>query len=192
MLVENAEHFGLAQLHQLRGRVGRGKARHCVLLTGPALSKEGRQRLRVMQDSTDGFYVAEQDLQIRGPGELLGTKQSGLPELRVGNILHHTTCLEQARRAAFELLKEDPSLTQPEHQALAAAAQVRWGGGWSWRRLAERGYACLSLPTGTRRHCWTLLDGACKSTYICAREATIPGNPSLLHDAELGASGCRV
>jgi ATP-dependent DNA helicase RecG len=129
MLVENAEHFGLAQLHQLRGRVGRGKAQaYCVLLTGPALSKEGRQRLRVMQDSTDGFFVAEQDLQIRGPGELLGTKQSGLPELRVGNILHHTTCLEQARRAAFELLKEDPSLTQPEHQALAAAAQMRWGG----------------------------------------------------------------
>ena len=129
MLVENAEHFGLAQLHQLRGRVGRGKAQaYCVLLTGPALSKEGRQRLRVMQDSTDGFFVAEQDLQIRGPGELLGTKQSGLPELRVGNILHHTTCLEQARRAAFELLKDDPALTQPEHQALAAAAQVRWGG----------------------------------------------------------------
>jgi ATP-dependent DNA helicase RecG len=129
MLVENAEHFGLAQLHQLRGRVGRGKAQaYCVLLTGPALSKESRQRLRVMQDSTDGFFVAEQDLQIRGPGELLGTKQSGLPELRVGNLLHHTTCLEQARRAAFELLKEDPALTQPEHQALAAAAQVRWGG----------------------------------------------------------------
>src|SRR6266446_5090205 len=129
MVIENAEHFGLAQLHQLRGRVGRGQAQaYCVLLTGPALSKEGRQRLRVMQDSTDGFFVAEQDLQIRGPGELLGTKQSGLPELRVGNILHHTTCLEQARRAAFELLKEDPALTQPEHQALAAAAQVRWGG----------------------------------------------------------------
>jgi ATP-dependent DNA helicase RecG len=129
MLVENAEHFGLAQLHQLRGRVGRGKAQaYCVLLTGPALSKEGRQRLRVMQDSTDGFFVAEQDLQIRGPGELLGTKQSGLPELRVGNILHHTTCLEQARRTAFELLKEDPFLTQPQHQALAAAAQIRWGG----------------------------------------------------------------
>jgi ATP-dependent DNA helicase RecG len=129
MLIENAEHFGLAQLHQLRGRVGRGQAQaYCVLLTGPALSKEGRQRLRVMQDSTDGFYVAEQDLQIRGPGELLGTKQSGLPELRVGNVLHHTTCLEQARQAAFELLKVDPNLTQPEHQALAAAAQVRWGG----------------------------------------------------------------
>jgi len=129
MLIENAERFGLAQLHQLRGRVGRGKAQsYCVLLTGAALSKEGRERLRVMQESTDGFYVAEQDLQIRGPGELLGTKQSGLPELRVGNVLHHTTCLEQARRAAFELLQTDPHLTAPQHQALAAAAQMRWGG----------------------------------------------------------------
>lgn len=129
MLVENAEHFGLAQLHQLRGRVGRGSAQaYCLLLTGPALSKEGRQRLRVMQDSTDGFYVAEQDLQIRGPGELLGTKQSGLPELRVGNVLHHGTCLEQARQAAFALLAADPELVQPEHQALVAAARARWGG----------------------------------------------------------------
>ncbi|MGE3536390.1 MAG: ATP-dependent DNA helicase RecG [Candidatus Tectimicrobiota bacterium] len=129
MLVENAEHFGLAQLHQLRGRVGRGQAQaYCLLLTGPALSKEGRQRLRVMQESTDGFYVAEQDLQIRGPGELLGTKQSGLPELRVGNVLHHSTCLEQARQAAFALLESDPELSRPEHQALVAAAQARWGG----------------------------------------------------------------
>ena len=129
ILVENAEHFGWAQLHQLRGRVGRGPAQaYCLLLTGPALSKEGRQRLRVMQDSTDGFYVAEQDLQIRGPGELLGTKQSGLPELRVGNVLHHGTCLEQARQAAFALLDSDPALTRPEHAALLAAAQARWGG----------------------------------------------------------------
>src|SRR5262249_57670259 len=129
MLVENAEHFGLAQLHQLRGRVGRGTAQaYCVLLTGPALSKEGRLRLRVMQESSDGFYVAEQDLQIRGPGELLGTKQSGLPELRVGNVLHHTACLEQARQAAFALLAADPEPTQPDAQALAAAAQMRWGG----------------------------------------------------------------
>ncbi len=129
MLVENAEHFGLAQLHQLRGRVGRGTAQaYSVLLTGPALSKEGRQRLHVMQDTTDGFYVAEQDLQIRGPGELLGTRQSGLPELRVGNVLHHSASLEQARQAAFALLQADPNLTQPEHHALAAAAQLRWGG----------------------------------------------------------------
>lgn len=129
MLVENAEHFGLAQLHQLRGRVGRGQAQaYCMLLAGHALSKEGRQRLRVMQDSSDGFFVAEQDLQIRGPGEMLGTKQAGLPELRVGNVLHHGLCLERARQAAFTLLAADPRLLDPEHQALVAAAQARWGG----------------------------------------------------------------
>jgi ATP-dependent DNA helicase RecG len=128
VLVENAERFGLAQLHQLRGRVGRDVAQAtCILITGDRLSKEGRQRLRVMQESTDGFYVAEQDLQIRGPGELLGTRQAGLPELRVGNVLHHGILLEQARQAAFALLAADPDLQQPEHQALALATQTRWG-----------------------------------------------------------------
>jgi ATP-dependent DNA helicase RecG len=71
--------------------------------------------------------VAEQDLQIRGPGELLGTRQAGLPELRVGNVLHHGILLEQARQAAFALLEADPDLQQPEHQALALATQTRWG-----------------------------------------------------------------
>jgi ATP-dependent DNA helicase RecG len=127
MVIENAERFGLAQLHQLRGRVGRGTAQsYCLLIAGQALSKEGRQRLRVMQESTDGFYVAEQDLQIRGPGELLGTKQSGLPELQVGNLLHHGLWLEQARGAAFALLEEDPTLSQPAHRALLRAMQTRW------------------------------------------------------------------
>ena len=72
--------------------------------------------------------MAEQDLQIRGPGELLGTRQAGLPELRVGNVLHHSTCLEQARLAAFHLIEADPELQHPEHQALATAAQRRWQG----------------------------------------------------------------
>ena len=128
MLIENAERFGLAQLHQLRGRVGRGTARAtCLLLPGQKLSRESRQRLKVMQESTDGFYVAEQDLQIRGPGELLGTKQSGLPELRVGNILQHGVWLERARQAAFALLDEDPHLSREEHRALLQAVQTRWG-----------------------------------------------------------------
>jgi ATP-dependent DNA helicase RecG len=127
MVIENAERFGLAQLHQLRGRVGRGTAQsYCLLIAGQRLSKEGRQRLRVMQESTDGFHVAEQDLQIRGPGELLGTRQSGLPELQVGDLLHHGLWLEQARRAAFALLETDADLTQPAHQALLAAMRVRW------------------------------------------------------------------
>ena len=128
MLIENAERFGLAQLHQLRGRVGRGTARAtCLLLPGEKLSRESRQRLKVMQESTDGFYVAEQDLQIRGPGELLGTKQSGLPELRVGDILHHGAWLERARQAAFALLDEDPHLSREAHRALLQAVQTRWG-----------------------------------------------------------------
>ena len=128
MLIENAERFGLAQLHQLRGRVGRGTARAtCLLLPGEKLSRESRQRLKVMQESTDGFYVAEQDLQIRGPGELLGTKQSGLPELRIGDILHHGVWLERARQAAFALLDEDPHLGREEHRALLLAVQTRWG-----------------------------------------------------------------
>ncbi len=128
MLIENAERFGLAQLHQLRGRVGRGAARAtCLLLAGKKISRESRQRLKVMQESTDGFYVAEQDLQIRGPGELLGTKQAGLPELRVGNLLHHGVWLERARQAAFALLESDPHLTQEAHNALLHAVQTRWG-----------------------------------------------------------------
>jgi ATP-dependent DNA helicase RecG len=127
MVIENAEHFGLAQLHQLRGRVGRGADQaYCLLIAGDKLSKEGRQRLLVMQKSHDGFYVAEQDLQIRGPGELLGTKQAGLPELHVGNLLHHGIWLEQARRAAFALIEADPSLKQPEHQSLRHALSTRW------------------------------------------------------------------
>jgi ATP-dependent DNA helicase RecG len=129
MVIENAERFGLAQLHQLRGRVGRGAEQsYCLLVTGQKLSKEGRQRLRVMQASSDGFQVAEQDLQIRGPGELLGTKQAGLPELLVGNLLHHGLWLEQARRAAFTLLDSNPDFDQPEYRALLAAMRARWRG----------------------------------------------------------------
>lgn len=90
ILIVNAERFGLTQLHQLRGRVGRGEEpATCTLLAGKRLMGESRHRLEVLQESTNGFHVAEEDLKIRGPGELLGTKQLGLPELRVGNILHH-------------------------------------------------------------------------------------------------------
>jgi ATP-dependent DNA helicase RecG len=127
MVIENAEHFGLAQLHQLRGRVGRGADQaYCLLIAGDKLSKEGRQRLLVMQKSNDGFYVSEQDLQIRGPGELLGTRQAGLPELHVGNLLHHGIWLEQARRAAFAVIATDPNLSQPEHRSLRHALSTRW------------------------------------------------------------------
>ena len=107
MVVEHAERFGLSQLHQLRGRVGRGPhASHCILVHGEDLSEEARARLGVMEQSSDGFLIAEKDLEMRGPGEFLGTRQSGLPEIRVGNIIRDFKLLEEARREAAAILEE--------------------------------------------------------------------------------------
>src|SRR5207302_8392116 len=101
--------FGLAQLHQLRGRVGRGAAQsYCVLVT-EKLSDTGRERIRTLVDSSDGFFIAEMDLKLRGPGEFFGTKQSGLPSLRIANILRDQEVLEIARRTAQELLQRPAS-----------------------------------------------------------------------------------
>lgn len=108
MIVENPERMGLAQLHQLRGRVGRGaKQSHCVLLYQDPLSETARRRLQVMRDSTDGFYIAEQDLKLRGPGELVGTKQTGLQRLRIANIFRDRKLLPKVQQAARELLACD-------------------------------------------------------------------------------------
>jgi ATP-dependent DNA helicase RecG len=109
MVVEQAERFGLAQLHQLRGRVGRGAAQsHCILVTS-RLNDAGRERIRTMVESSDGFYIAEMDLKLRGPGEFLGTRQSGLPVLRIANLLRDQELLELARREAAAYLENPPS-----------------------------------------------------------------------------------
>ncbi len=109
MVIEHAERFGLAQLHQLRGRVGRGSTQsYCILVTGK-LNESGRERIRTMVDSTDGFHIAEMDLKLRGPGEFFGTKQSGLPVLRFGNILRDQEVLEVAQRAAASFVEHPPS-----------------------------------------------------------------------------------
>lgn len=109
MVIEQAERFGLAQLHQLRGRVGRGSEQsYCILVT-EKLNDAGRERIRTMVESTDGFYIAEMDLRLRGPGEFFGTKQSGLPTLRIGNILRDQEILEIARREAWSLIEHPPS-----------------------------------------------------------------------------------
>ncbi len=109
MVVEQAERFGLAQLHQLRGRVGRGAAQsYCILVT-EKLSDTAKERIRTLVDSTDGFYIAEMDLKLRGPGEFFGTKQSGLPSLRVANILRDKEILEVARREALDFVSHPPS-----------------------------------------------------------------------------------
>lgn len=119
MIIEHAERFGLSQLHQLRGRVGRGERQSfCVLMRGEKLSKEGRIRLETMERTNDGFEVAEVDLQLRGPGDLLGTKQSGLPDFKFADLVTDQELLEVAKKEADRILEEDPDLDLPKHEAL--------------------------------------------------------------------------
>ena len=121
MVIEQAERFGLAQLHQLRGRVGRGAEQsYCILVT-EKMSDTSRERIRTLVESTDGFYIAEMDLQLRGPGEFFGTKQSGLPSLRVANILRDKDVLEIARREAVDFVSSPPS----EEALRRAVAYIR-------------------------------------------------------------------
>lgn len=128
MLIEDAERFGLAQLHQLRGRVGRGEHQSfCVMIADPK-TDEGRDRLSVMARTCNGFEIAEEDLRIRGPGEFYGTRQSGLPSLRIANVLRDVDILEKSRQDAFELVKADPGLESPEHANLKAAVFKRFEG----------------------------------------------------------------
>jgi ATP-dependent DNA helicase RecG len=133
MLIENAERFGLAQLHQLRGRVGRGTEQSVCILLGknvggfperrrgrPSIAEEedrtkALRRLTVMEETSNGFTIAEVDLELRGPGEYFGTKQSGLPELHIANILTDHEILQLARREAFRCVEEDPHLRHPDH-----------------------------------------------------------------------------
>ncbi|ACO45877.1 ATP-dependent DNA helicase RecG [Deinococcus deserti] len=125
MVIENAERFGLAQLHQLRGRVGRGSAQsYCVLIAGEH-SKKTRQRLGIIEGSTDGFVIAEADLKLRGPGEIRGTRQSGIPDLRLADLANDTSIIEQARELAKHILAHDPRLEHPRLQYLRAELQSR-------------------------------------------------------------------
>ncbi len=127
MMVEHAERFGLAQLHQLRGRVGRGTDRSlCILVAGERPGPDARRRLEAVFKSRDGFQLAEEDLAIRGPGEFFGTRQAGLPELRVANLVRDTGILHEAREEALRLVAEDPDLSHPAHRPLAEALARRW------------------------------------------------------------------
>lgn len=119
MIIEHAERFGLSQLHQLRGRIGRGSRQsYCILMPGSKLSESGRFRLKKMVETTDGFEIAEADLKLRGPGDFLGTKQSGLPEFKYADIVEDRLLLEQAKHDAWAVIKRDPTLVHPEHIAL--------------------------------------------------------------------------
>ena len=119
MVIEHAERFGLAQLHQLRGRIGRGdKSSSCVLLYGQPLGETAKQRLAILRETDDGFRIAEEDLKLRGAGEVLGTRQSGLPEFRLADLLAHAPLMQMARDDARLVLHRDPELTSPRGQAL--------------------------------------------------------------------------
>ncbi len=122
MIIENAERFGLSQLHQLRGRVGRGEHKSfCVLVLGYAVSQESRDRVQWLEKTSDGFRLAEADLQIRGPGEFMGTRQAGALGFKMADLVRDYEILKRAREAAFELVAMDASLSRPEHAELKKA-----------------------------------------------------------------------
>ena len=119
MIIESAERFGLSQLHQLRGRVGRGSDQsYCILMSGFKLSEEGKTRLKTMVRTQDGFEIAEVDLRLRGPGNLMGTQQSGILELKIADVIKDSTLLKVARDTAKQILIKDPDLKQAEHQTI--------------------------------------------------------------------------
>jgi ATP-dependent DNA helicase RecG len=119
MVIESAEKFGLSQLHQLRGRVGRGSEKSfCILLTGPKLTSDARERLKIMCETNDGFRIAEKDLELRGPGDVEGTRQSGMLNFKLASIVNDQRLMETAQRMAENLLEQDIELTAPQNQAL--------------------------------------------------------------------------
>jgi ATP-dependent DNA helicase RecG len=136
MVLESAEKFGLSQLHQLRGRVGRGGGKsYCILLTGMKLSGEARARLKIMTETNDGFKIAEKDLELRGPGEMEGTRQSGALQFKLANLVDDRAMVEAARNSVCEILEDDPELQKPEHQCLNQYFKSR-GGRTGWSKIA--------------------------------------------------------
>src|SRR5579871_6742289 len=128
MVIEHAERFGLAQLHQLRGRIGRGAAKsYCILMTSGKVSEEGQRRLDAMVRTNDGFQIAELDLELRGPGEFFGTRQAGLPSFRIANIIRDAQLLEAAKREAAAVLAGPNAEISPEEISRALVQmRSRW------------------------------------------------------------------
>ena len=126
MVIENAERFGLSQLHQLRGRVGRGEHQSACYLVASPKGDDSYQRIQAMIRTNNGFQIAEADLNIRGPGEFFGTRQSGIPNFKIANIIQDASLLEAAKREAESLIKADPQLDADEHQLLRRMLQKHW------------------------------------------------------------------
>ncbi len=137
MIIENAERFGLAQLHQLRGRVGRGADQsYCILMTSYKLSKTAKERLEVICRTNDGFEIAEADLKLRGPGDIAGTKQSGAFEFKAANLVEDQAILRTARMIAEDILTNDPGLRSPEHATLARFLSTEYKYKQDWSRIS--------------------------------------------------------
>ncbi len=128
MVIEHAERFGLSQLHQLRGRIGRGAAKsYCILMTGGKVSEDGERRLDAMVRTNDGFKIAELDLELRGPGEFFGTRQAGIPSFRVANVIRDRQLLETAKReAAAVLAGPNSQITKAEVDSALRHMRHRW------------------------------------------------------------------
>ena len=120
MVIENAERFGLSQLHQLRGRVGRGGSQsYCILMSKYELSSDGKKRINAMVSTNDGFEIANYDLQLRGPGDIQGTQQSGMLDFKIADIVKDEKLVSYTRTLAMQVLDNDPDLKRPEHRRLA-------------------------------------------------------------------------
>lgn len=137
MVIESAQRFGLSQLHQLRGRVGRGAERsYCILVSDKKLSNDARKRMKTMTETNDGFRIAEVDLELRGPGDLMGTRQSGILDLKIANLATDAKVLQYARNAAADILEEDPRLENPENLPVARRAAELFRNKPNWSRIS--------------------------------------------------------
>jgi len=136
IVIENADRFGLAQLHQLRGRVGRGSHQsYCILVSSPS-TEEGRARMEIMQKTNDGFIIAEEDLKLRGPGEFFGTRQSGMPDLKIADIIRDVGILQKARNEALQLVEQDPGLNRSDHANLKKKLIEKFQGTGSYIQIS--------------------------------------------------------
>ena len=138
MVIQNAERFGLSQLHQLRGRVGRGADQsYCILVTSYELSRDTRRRIQIMTETSDGFEIAEEDLKLRGPGDLEGTQQSGVAfDLRLANLARDGQLVQLARDTATFVLDADPTLSAPENKLLVEQLQAMKEGHENWSLIS--------------------------------------------------------
>jgi ATP-dependent DNA helicase RecG len=137
MVIESAERFGLSQLHQLRGRIGRGADKsYCILMTGNKISNDAKNRIQAMVRTQDGFELAEVDLKLRGPGDLMGTQQSGILQMRIANLSRDAQVIHQVRNIAIDLLVDDPTLAKAQNKPIADTLRMLQSGKGIWKYIS--------------------------------------------------------